>query len=208
MRKLTCLLLASLMSALSALRADPSVAAGPGDQLSGPELHSFGDAAYERNCVSMAKYYYAYVQKFPGTLRQIDLDRLLQRISDCEAMQAPGFGATFRRAPGPNDGNASVTGTFRPPYGRSDGTAPFSRREAACEAYANTAIAQSLGQSKLSCGQSGDRWSLDPTRHYDWCMSSGVPAGAVRSELNARAQVLDQCAYNWPQPTPARLAPR
>lgn len=75
-------------------------------------------------------------------------------------------------------------------------------RRQACEAYADTAVAQYEERGRLGCGFTGDAWSTHRQNHYSWCL--GNPASAANRETVNRERDLANCRRAMSQPTPSQ----
>lgn len=138
------------------------------------ELLQRGEWAYKKNCVTMSRFYFALLQRFPASVGAGERARLNQRIHDCE------YGST--------ESNVGSVG--------ENLTQPPSPREVACQGYADITLEQVNALRSGGCNApTGNRWSPNYDIHYSWC--AAVSAGQVRAELAARQQVLDQCLFKW-----------
>ena len=75
-------------------------------------------------------------------------------------------------------------------------------RKQACQAYADTAVAQYAESGRLGCGLTGAPWSNHRQNHYNWCL--GKPASIADGETVNRERDLANCRRAMSQPAPSQ----
>lgn len=68
---------------------------------------------------------------------------------------------------------------------------PSSEKVAACNSYADRAVAQNGENNRLGCGLTGSRWGYSRTVYYNYCLRS--PSAAYNAARAARDRELAEC---------------
>ncbi|MDR0780369.1 MAG: hypothetical protein LBF16_06700 [Pseudomonadales bacterium] len=147
------------------------------DQLSDQQLYNNGAAGYTNgNCVTVARYWYAYLLRNPAGLTANRRAWISSVIDSCE--QAPTrYASTF-------------TTFYRVPP----------TRQAACDTYGELAVEQYEAAQANNCGFSGPQWHSNKDYHSQWCMT--VQPIEDSKERSARNVALTQCLAQPPTVLP------
>lgn len=154
---------------------------------SNDELLRAGDAAYQRSdCPAAARFLFAYQQRDPPDLQASEQHRrnVGQAIDTCVKRAGAATAGFDSKSDSPGGG-----GTRLPKVDLSSRSqAPTNKR---CNIYTDVAIAQHRANVEHRCGHAGNRWQLDRSHHYGWCMQT-TPAQTV-AETTERQRLLASC---------------
>lgn len=174
-------------------------------QYSDHDLIQNGNDAYARQqCVTAAKFIFAYILRNPAPVRNDPnyRARLENAITWCENNTA-----IYADSKGDAPGSTTVQPPPKPPIGPVPPAQPTphhvmsvgipavlhaTEQQKRCDIYARMAVAQSAANTANRCGYSGNRWTSNYNAHYQWCMQ--VAPASVFSETQARVDLLKQCA--------------